>query len=340
MSPGRLPVLLVGLLVVLVGLVLVAISIGTVTVPVRVIWRIVAGHLGLVGGDPDPLENQIVWEFRTPRVLLSAVVGASLSVAGACLQVIARNPLADPYVLGVSSGASVGAVLVIAYGSGAVAGLGISAAAFVGAMATLAFVFLLAQRSGRVGASRLVLAGVAVSYLMTAVTSYIQLHTNPLELRGIMFWLLGSLAGATWSDLKVPTVAVAVSIVWLLGRARAMNVMASGDDTSNSLGVPVDRFRTELLVVSSLLTATAVSVAGGIGFVGLMVPHAARLVVGPDHRRLLPVSLLGGAAFMVGVDLLSRIIDRPNEVPVGIFTAAIGAPFFIVLLRRSSRTSA
>lgn len=308
------------------------------TLPLGVIWRTIASHLHLGGSRPDPLKNQIIWEFRTPRVLLAAVVGASLSVAGTCLQVVARNPLADPYVLGVSSGASVGAVVVMAYGSGALGGLGVSGAAFAGAMATLALVFFLAYRAGRIGASRLVLAGVAVSYLMTAVTSFVQLHTNPLELRGIMFWLLGSVAAATWSDLRAPTAAIAVTVAWLFGRARAMNVMATGDDSANALGISVERLRTELLVVSSLLTATAVSVAGGIGFVGLMVPHAARLTVGPDHRRLLPVAMLGGASFMVVVDLLGRIVDRPNEVPVGIFTAAIGAPFFIVLLRRSNRT--
>lgn len=327
------------MLVALVVSLLVGISVGTVTLPISEIWRVIGRHLGVVGGASDPIQEQIIWEFRTPRVLLAAVVGAGLSVAGTCLQVLARNALADPYVLGVSSGAAFGAVLVVGVGSGAASGLGISGGAFIGALVTLVVVFALAQRAGRVGPTRLVLAGVAISYLATAGTSFVQLYVSPLELRGIMFWLLGSLAGASWADLRVPTVVIAVTMVWLLGRARSMNVMTTGDDTASALGVDVNRFRIELLVISSLLTGATVSVAGGIGFVGLMVPHATRFLVGPDHRRVLPVSLLIGAVFMVLVDLLSRIVDRPNELPVGIFTAAIGAPFFLVLLRRSGRGS-
>jgi iron complex transport system permease protein len=249
--------------------------------------------------------------------------------------VLARNGLADPYVLGVSSGASLGAVVVLAYGSGVVGGLGVTGAAFVAATLTLFVVYVLAQRSGRVGPSRLVLAGVAVSYLATAGTSFIQLYSRPSEVRGLMFWILGSFASASWDDLGIPTVVITVTSTWLLVRARSLNVMSTGDDSAAALGVDVNRFRIELLLISSILTAGAVSVAGGIGFVGLMVPHACRFIVGPDHRRLLPVAVLTGATFMVLVDLLARVADRPNELPVGIFTAAIGAPFFLILMRRS-----
>ncbi|MEQ1701014.1 MAG: iron ABC transporter permease [Ilumatobacteraceae bacterium] len=327
-------VLLVGVLVLSV---LIGISFGTVTLPLGTVWRVVVSHLGLgdrvrTGGD-----DQIIWQFRTPRVLVAAVVGASLSVAGAVLQVLARNSLADPYVLGVSSGASLGAVLAIAIGSASLGGLGVSGAAFAGAVVTMVLVFALAQRSGRLGPSRLVLAGVAVSYLTTAVTSLLQLQINPLELRGTMFWMLGNLAGADWGDLRIPTIVMLASLVWLIVRAKALNVMTTGDDIATTLGVNVQRFRVELLLLSSLLTATAVSVAGGIGFVGLVVPHTARLLVGPDHRRTLPLCALGGASFMILVDLISRIFDRPNEYPVGIFTAVLGAPFFLVLMRRATR---
>ena len=300
--------LLVALVLGLVVALVAGISIGTVTLPVKEVWSVVGHHLGFLSAAPTKVQDQIVWDFRTPRVLLAAVVGAALSVAGACLQVLGRNALADPYVLGVSSGASFGAVLV------------------------------LAQRGGRVGPSRLVLAGVAVSYLATAGTSFVQLYTRPAELRGLMFWILGSFASASWGDLGVPTVVIAVTAAWLLVRARSLNVMSTGDDSASALGVDVNRFRIELLIISSLLTACAVAVAGGIGFVGLMVPHACRFLVGPDHRRLLPVALLTGASFMVVVDLLARVVDRPNELPVGIFTAAVGAPFFLVLMRRSGAT--
>ncbi len=315
------------------------ISIGTVTVPLSEVWTVIGSHLGWNDAAIDPVRNQIIWEFRTSRVMLAAVVGAALAVAGACLQVLARNGLADPYVLGVSSGAALGAVLAISLGSVAVGGLGASGAAFAMSMLTLVLVFVFAQRGGRIGPTRLVLAGVAVSYLASALTSLVQLYIDPLALRGTMFWLLGSLQNARWDDLGLPAASIVVCMVWLLGRARSMNVLASGDDTASALGVDVNRVRIELLVITSLLTATAVSVAGGIGFVGLMVPHAARFVVGPDHRRLLPVSMLAGATFMVLVDLLSRVVDRPNELPVGIFTALLGAPFFLLLMRRSARAN-
>jgi iron complex transport system permease protein len=327
----------IALAVALVVALFVGVTYGTVNLPFSEVWSVIGWHLGWGDVEPTAVQDQIIWEFRTPRVLLAAVVGAALSQAGACLQVLARNPLADPYILGVSSGAAFGAVLAAVTGWTVLAGVGISGAAFASALITLVVVFLLAQRAGQVGPSRLVLAGVAVSYLFTAATSFVQLYTNPLELRGIMFWILGSLANARWDDLGIPTVAIMVSMGWLLGRARSLNVMTTGDDSANALGVSVNRFRIELLVVTSMLTASAVAVSGGIGFVGLMIPHAARFIVGPDHRRMLPVAVLGGAVFMVLVDLASRIVDRPNELPVGIFTAGLGAPFFLVLLRRAGR---
>lgn len=325
------------LCLVLFGSLLVGISIGTVTLPLNEVWTVIGHHLGLAGGSTDPINDQIIWTFRTPRVLLAAVVGAGLSVAGVCLQALARNGLADPYVLGVSSGASLGAVLAVGLGVPVLAQLGVTGAAFAASFLTLLVVLTLAQRAGQLGSTRLVLAGVAVSYLATAGTSFVQLYVNPLELRGIMFWLMGSLATASWTDLGIPTAAIVVSSAWLAGRARSLNVLSTGDDNASALGVPVNRFRLELLLVSSLLTASTVAVAGGIGFIGLMVPHAARFAVGPDHRRVLPVSLLGGAIFLVAVDLLCRVADRPNELPVGVFTAAVGAPFFLVLLRRAGR---
>ncbi len=347
-ASGRKPFLVAGkgfrALVVVLALalacsLLIGISFGTVTLPLGTVWRVVFAHLG--AGEPTPGgTDQIIWQFRTPRVLLAAVVGAALAVAGTALQVLARNPLADPYVLGVSSGASFGAVLAVLVGSAALGGLGVSGAAFAGAVLTLVLVFTLAQRAGRIGPSRLVLAGVAVSYLTTALTSLVQLQVNPLELRGTMFWMLGSFAGADWDDLQIPTVVMILTTGWLMLRGRWMNVMTTGDDTASGLGVNTNRFRIELLVASSLLTATAVAVAGGIGFVGLVVPHVARLVVGPDHRRVLPVCALGGASFMVLVDLVSRTFDRPNEYPVGIFTAVLGAPFFLFLMRRAAKGSA
>ncbi|AUI60185.1 iron ABC transporter permease [Amycolatopsis sp. BJA-103] len=273
--------LLAGLTVALALAVAFSVGIGTVDVPVGRVVAVVWAHL--TGGTEglDPLTDQIVWTFRTPRVLLAAFVGSSLS---------------------------------------------------------LLVVFVMAQRGGRLIGTSLVLAGVAVAYLGMAGTGLLQLLIDPSELRGVMFWLLGSVAGASWSDLAIPAAATAVTGLWLASRGRMMNALATGEDTAAGLGVDVDRLRVLLLVAASLLTATVVSVAGGIGFVGLVVPHAVRLVVGPDHRKVIPVSLLGGAVFLVLVDLATRTVNKPNEMPIGIFTAALGAPFFLMLLRGRRRS--
>jgi iron complex transport system permease protein len=295
-----------GLLVVLVLAVTVSVSIGTVTVPMSRVWAVVAAHLFGDRAGLAPLDVQIVWDLRIPRALLAAVVGGALAVGGAVLQALVRNPLADPYVLGISSGSSLGAVLVMGLGVGA--GLGVTGGAFVGATAATVAVFVLAQRSGRLTDTRLVLSGVAVGYLAMAGTSLVQLNVDPSSLRGILFWLMGSVAGAQWADLGLPAVVMAGCAAWLLLQARNLNALAAGDDDAVALG-----------------------------FVGLMVPHAVRMVVGADHRRLLPVSLLAGAAFLVLVDLATRVVDRPNEYPITVFTAALGAPFFLWLLRREAR---
>lgn len=335
-GPGYV-VLLAGLAVALVLSIAFAIGTGTVEVPVGRVLDIIWGHLGGDAAGLDALNNQIVWDFRTPRVLLAALAGGGLSLAGVCLQALVRNPLADPYLFGVSAGASLGAVIALTTGGVLVAGLGVAGAAFAGSLLSLAIVFVMAQRGGRLLGSSLVLAGVAVAALGNAATSYVQLQANPTELRRVMFWILGSVSGASWDDLGVPAVTIAVTAAWLLTRGRSMNALSVGDDTAAGLGVNVHQFRILLLVASSLLTATVVSVAGGIGFVGLIVPHAVRLVVGPDQRKVLPVSLLGGAVFLVLVDLVTRTVDKPNEMPIGIFTAALGAPFFLMLLRNRKK---
>jgi iron complex transport system permease protein len=332
---GRYVLLVGALAVALLAAVAFAIGIGTVDVPVGRVIDVITTHLRGDTTGLDALTDQIVWDFRTPRVLLAAVAGAGLSLAGVCLQTLVRNPLADPYVFGVSAGASLGAV--IALTSGAVAVGGVAGAAFIGSLLSMLIVFVMAQRGGRLLGSSLVLAGVAIAYLGNALTGYLQLQADPSELRGVMFWLLGSVAGASWADLTVPVIATASCALALATQARPMNALSTGDDTAAGLGVGVNQLRILLLVASSLLTAAVVSSAGGIGFVGLIVPHAVRLVVGPDHRKVIPVSLLTGAVFLVLVDLVTRTIDRPNEMPIGIVTAALGAPFFLILLRGRKR---
>lgn len=313
----------------------VAVSIGAVNVPLGEVWRIILHHLTGSGTTGDPALDQIVWNFRAPRVVLAALVGTGLAVSGVVLQAVVANPLADPYVLGVSSGASLGAVLVITLTSGALGGLGVSSAAFLGAVGAVVLVFLLGQRGGRLAPTRLVLSGVAVGYLFLAATSYLQLRATPTELRTVMFWMLGSVAGAQWGQLPIVSTVVLTTTVALALFGRQLNVLLAGDESATALGVDVNRLRAVLLVLSSLLTGTVIAVAGGIGFVGLMIPHLVRLVSGADHRKLLPQSALVGAVYLVVVDLLSRTVNRPNELPLGILTALFGAPFFLWLLRRN-----
>ncbi|MEV4016198.1 iron ABC transporter permease [Nonomuraea angiospora] len=329
--------LLAALVVALVAALVVGISVGSVNLPLGQVWGVVWAHLTGRGAQADPLLSQVVWDLRTPRALLAALAGAGLSVAGVALQSLVRNPLADPYVLGVSSAASLGAVLVPALGSAVLAGtLGVTGAAFAAALLSALLVYVLAQRAGRLLDSWLVLTGVAVGYLCAAATTFVQLQLNPTELQGMMFWLMGSVAGASWADLGVPALIVVCCLAWLSLQARALNALLAGEEAAIAVGVPVAALRIGLLVAGSLLTATVVSVVGGIGFIGLMIPHMARFVVGADHRRVLPVSLLAGALFLVLVDLAARIADRPNELPVGIFTTGLGVPFFLWLLRRRS----
>ncbi len=322
------------------GLVIVlAVSWGTVSLPIGDVWDVIWLHLTGRADQANPLIDQIVWDIRVPRVLVAAVVGGCLALCGTVLQVLVRNPLADPYVLGVSSGASLGAVLAVGAGAGTLAILGVTGAAFLGAVVALAAVFVLAQRGGRLADNRLILAGVAVSYLAMAGTSLVQLRADPAGLRGIMFWLMGSVAGASWTDLGLPTALMVLVGLWLVVTGRALNALALGDDDAAALGVDVHRMRIQLLAGASLLTATSVAVAGGVGFVGLMVPHGVRLVVGAEHRRLLPVATVAGAIFLVLVDLAARTVDRPHEYPLTVFTAAVGAPFFLYLLRRGDRAA-
>lgn len=314
---------------------MVAVSIGAVTIPLGDVWQIIVHHVTGRGASGDMALDQIVWNFRAPRVVLAALVGAGLAVSGAVLQTVVSNPLADPTVLGFSYGASLGAVVVITAGGATVGGLGVSAAAFLGALAAGVLVFALGQRRGRLAPTRLVLAGVAVGYVFLSATSFIQLRATPTELRTVMFWMLGSVAGAQWSQLPTVTVVVLGTTAVLSLFGRRLNVLLAGDESATALGVDVNRLRAVLLVLSSLLTGTVIAVAGGIGFVGLMIPHIVRLTTGADHRRLLPLTALLGAVYLVLVDLLSRTLDRPNELPLGILTALLGAPFFLWLLRHN-----
>ena len=332
-------VLLGGLVLALVGAVLVSVSVGAVSIPLPHVITILTHHLlpgRSAGAAIDPTQDDIVWSLRLPRVLLAGVVGAALAVSGTTLQALIRNPLADPYIFGVSSGASVGAVAVLTLGPEFVVGLSFQAAAFAGALITMLLVYLLAQQGGRLIPTRLLLAGVALGYTLQAVTSFLVLISSQPGggVAGVLYWLAGSLSSANWDDLGLPTLLLLLSTVLLLLQARPLNVLLTGEETATSLGINLMRFRLQLFVLTSLLVGTAVAVSGAIGFVGLMIPHIARRFVGANHRRLLPLVALGGAVYLMLVDLLGRTLIAPQEIPVGIMTAALGGPFFLYLLSR------
>ncbi|MGH2737313.1 MAG: FecCD family ABC transporter permease, partial [Actinomycetota bacterium] len=277
------------------------------------------------------------FELRIPRVLLAMVVGAALAASGAVFQALFRNPMADPAIIGVSSGAALGAIAVIILGGGVLAGgLGVPAAAFAGALAVSFLVYRLARIGPAVQVATLLLAGIAVAALISAVISLVMAFAGQ-EIRSIYFWLLGGLAGRGWGALATSAPLVGVGAVLALTTVRDLNLMALGEERAAQLGVEIERFKRRSLATGALMTAAAVSVAGVIGFVGLMTPHILRLVLGADHRRLVPASILGGAAFMVLADLAARTVRAPEEIPVGAVTALLGGPFFLYLLRRERK---
>ncbi|MBN9109053.1 MAG: iron ABC transporter permease [Pseudonocardia sp.] len=336
-APGRFALLCGGLAVATVVVVVLGVVIGAVPVPPGTVVGVVAHRLGLPVAAPDPVADQIVWASRLPRVLLAVLVGAGLAVAGAVIQSVVRNPLGDPYLIGVVPGAGLGAVTVIVAGGAAVGGLSLSAAAFVGALLAFAVTFLLGRKDGHWPPTRLVLAGVAVGYLVSAVTYFLQTIATPTQVTRVLFWTLGSVASARWADLVLPVIVVVAATGWLLLQGRRLDALANGTDVASSLGLAVGRFQLQLMLVVALLTGTLVAVSGGILFVGLVIPHVARLLVGAGNRRVLVGAVLLGAVLLPLADLAARTVRAPVELPIGIVTAAVGAPFFLWLLRSSGK---
>ncbi|WP_212758596.1 FecCD family ABC transporter permease [Paenibacillus sinopodophylli] len=336
--------IIIVLMIACVAAVVLSVSIGSVPISPDRVLSVIADHIlpWSVSTAATDVEARIIWEFRLPRALLGLVVGSSLGVAGAVLQAVVRNPLADPFVFGISSGASVAAVATLTLGLGVLTAISVPVAAFGGALATTLIVFALAQRRGRVTPGRLILAGVAMSYLLSSVTSYLVLRASApgQGVSQVLSWLSGSLAAAEWVDLGIPAVVLVVATVVLILLARILNALLIGDETAASLGVDVGRFRLVMFVITSLLVGVAVAVSGAIGFVGLVVPHAVRMIVGSDHKWVLPTSALAGGLLLVVVDIAARLIIAPSELPVGLLTAAIGAPFFLWMLRQSSKGEA
>lgn len=333
-NPGMLllvPIAVGGLLLSIMA----AILIGPADLGVRDVYAVIAQHLWNHTTEVAPIDDGIVWELRLPRALLASICGAGLAICGAVLQSMMRNPLADPFMLGISSGASTGAVLVVITGIGGA--LSLSAGAFAGALTAFVLVLILAAAAGG-GQDRVVLAGVAGTQLFSAITSFIVFSSaDAQQTRGVLFWLLGSLGGANWDQVALCGAVCALGLVICWTQSDALDAFAFGHDAAASLGVAVMRVRVLLLVTTALLTAVLVSAAGAIGFVGLVLPHAARIIVGPAHRRLLVVTALAGAIFLVWVDTAARTVFAPQELPVGVVTALVGVPIFVLILARRKR---
>lgn len=317
--------------------IVLAITFGPAQLTAAQVWGVLAHHLR-VGPDPalTRLQDAMIWDLRLPRTLLAALVGAGLAVCGAVLQSLLRNPLAEPYLLGVSSGASTGAVGVIVLGLGA-GSLGLSGGAFLGALLAFGLMLGLARLAGGT-TDKVVLAGIAVTQLFSALTSFVVMLAADAETtRGVLFWLLGSLGTSSWTDVTLTAAALAATLVVALACASSLDAFAFGERAATGLGVSVARTRAVLLVATALLTAVVVSSSGAIGFVGLVLPHIARFVVGPRHRRLLPTVALFGAVFLVWVDTLARTALAPQEIPVKVVTALVGVPVFVLVLVRRNR---
>lgn len=326
------PLVVVLVLLLLVSVV-VSLAFGSEPIPVG---EVVTAVTDRFTGDEPGRWDVIVWELRLPRALLAVVVGAGLAVAGAGMQTLVRNPLADPYLLGISSGASVGATAVITTGVlGALGIYAISTGALLGAIASAVLVWLVATAQGGLTPLRLVLTGVVLSSGLSAIASFLVFRSDdPRAANSVMFWMLGSVGGATWIKLWIPALVVAIAALAMLAIHRWMDALAAGPETAAALGVNVAGLRITLFVGLAVLVGVLVAVSGGIGFVGLIVPHAARLVVGARHRVVLPVAALGGGLFLLWVDVLARLAVRPQEIPLGVVTGVVGAPLFLLLMGR------
>lgn len=319
-------------------LLVIAIGVGSgeLAIPLRTIFFAVTNKLGLTAEPLNRIHETVIWDFRLSRALVAACSGAGLAICGAVLQSLLKNALAEPYVLGVSAGASTGAVAVVVLGIGTGA-VSLSAGAFTGAFAAFAFVALLTN-GARGGNERTILAGVAASQLFNAITAYsISTSASAQQARDVMFWLLGSFSGVRWPEFQLVLVVVMIGLAVCLWYAKALDAFTFGDDAAASLGIPVGYVRLMLFTVTALMTAAIVSMAGSIGFVGLVVPHVMRYFFGPLHRTLLVACAMMGAILMVLADIAARTVIAPQSLPVGVVTSLVGVPFFAAILWRARR---
>ncbi|PVH27783.1 FecCD family ABC transporter permease [Pararhodobacter oceanensis] len=334
----RLPVWAIavsGVAVLLVSLSL-AVSVGAVSIPLATVWSILINKIApeTLARDWSVGREAIVWDIRFPRAILACFVGAGLAIVGASLQAVTRNPLADPHLLGISAGGAFGAILAMLHTGLFLGLLTVPLFAFLGALGATVLVLSVSQIASATSADRLVLAGVAVSFIVMSVANVLIFLGDPRATHTVVFWMLGGLGLAHWDQLLYPAAALTLCGGYLWMNAGRLNAMTIGDETATTLGIPVARFRLTVFAVGALITGVMVAFSGIIGFVGLMIPHIVRLLTGGDYRRLLPVSALCGAVFLVWADIIARMIMAPDDMPIGIVTGLIGGVFFVWLLRR------
>lgn len=335
---ANLVLLLIGSLGVILLVVAISVGIGDLPIPISTTLFAITNKLQWTQVALNRIHETVIWDYRLSRALVAVFCGAGLALSGAILQSLLRNPLAEPYVLGISAGASTGAVAIVILGLGAGA-VSLSVGAFAGAFLAFLFVALLSNGT-RGGADRTILAGVAASQLFNAATSYVVTTSgNAQQARDVMFWLLGSFGGVRWPEFTLISIAIGIGLIICLFYARVLDAFAFGDEAASSLGVNVSRTRVLLFALTAMMTATIVSMVGTIGFVGLVVPHAARFLVGPLHIRLLPTCAVVGAIFMVLADVASRALIPGQVLPIGVVTALVGVPFFSVILYRFQRAA-
>lgn len=327
----------------LLVIIVISASVGAAEISLLSSLRILLSRIPFFGRFVDvsdilPKYRTIVLDIRLPRVLLSGLTGCGLAVSGAVLQGLLRNPLADPQVLGISSGAAFGAAMAITlgltYSAGGIGGIALMA--FLGALATIFIVWKISFAGGRSSTVGILLAGISVSSLLTAAITLMMVMSRD-QLEKVYLWMLGSFSSATGTEVIFLLIIIAAGLLFIIPSASSLDIMMTGDESAESLGIDTQKHRRRLLVISSLLVAACVSVSGIIGFVGLIIPHMIRLLTGPKNARLIPLSCLGGAVFMILCDTIARTLAAPSEIPVGAITAVLGAPFFLFLLQRSRR---
>ena len=322
--------------VLLVSALVLGVVSGVTDISIVTVWKVALSKVipDAVEVDWTGAHERIIWELRLPRVLLAALTGAGLALSGAALQATTRNPLADPFLLGVSAGAALGAVAVISH-IGAFAGIySLPIAAFIGGALSLSLLIGVLGREGAARSDRVILAGVAISFLLMAGTNLLIFLGDQRASHSVVFWMLGGLGRARWDHLWIPAGTVLLGAIWLIWKARALNALMMGEESAYSLGVHTARLRLTVLVLTALMTSVLVSLTGIIGFVGLVVPHILRFWVGGDNRRLLPLCAIGGALFLVIVDIAARTIIAPQEAPIGIITGGVGGAYFCWLIAK------